>query len=98
MLGVREEMGDPEPRKMFLDKPNPESGIKELQMKMKICFRLLVTAFLSCRFDYSQEFLRWALMPPGWKHQWHVGVRVSKSNRLVGFISAVPAKIRIYNQ
>ncbi|XP_063878390.1 glycylpeptide N-tetradecanoyltransferase-like isoform X1 [Scylla paramamosain] len=49
------------------------------------------------RFDYSQEFLSWALMPPGWKHPWHVGVRISKSNRLVGFISAVPAKIRIYN-
>ncbi|KAK8729301.1 hypothetical protein OTU49_008752, partial [Cherax quadricarinatus] len=48
------------------------------------------------RFDYSREFLRWALMPPGWKPQWHVGVRVSKSNRLVGFISAVPARIRIY--
>ncbi|XP_071512935.1 glycylpeptide N-tetradecanoyltransferase 2 isoform X4 [Panulirus ornatus] len=48
------------------------------------------------RFDYSKEFLRWALMPPGWKPQWHVGVRVSKSNRLVGFISAVPARIRIY--
>ncbi|XP_047500622.1 glycylpeptide N-tetradecanoyltransferase 2-like [Penaeus chinensis] len=49
------------------------------------------------RFDYSKEFLRWALMPPSWKPQWHVGVRVTKSNRLVGFISAVPAHIRIYD-
>ncbi|KAK7074902.1 glycylpeptide N-tetradecanoyltransferase [Halocaridina rubra] len=49
------------------------------------------------RFDYSREFLRWALMPPGWKPQWHVGVRIIKSNRLVGFISAVPARIRIYD-
>ncbi|CAL4144211.1 unnamed protein product, partial [Meganyctiphanes norvegica] len=49
------------------------------------------------RFDYSKEFLRWALMPPGWKSDWHVGVRVVKSNKLVGFISAVPANIRIYD-
>ncbi|KAK3867540.1 hypothetical protein Pcinc_026996 [Petrolisthes cinctipes] len=48
------------------------------------------------RFDYSQEFLRWALMPPGWQANWHVGVQVCKSNKLVGFISAVPARIRIY--
>ncbi|KAL7647000.1 UNVERIFIED_CONTAM: hypothetical protein RMT77_002257 [Armadillidium vulgare] len=50
------------------------------------------------RFDYSKEFLCWALMPPGWKREWHVGVRVAKSNRLMGFISAVPATIRIYSK
>ncbi|XP_076059966.1 N-myristoyl transferase isoform X2 [Oratosquilla oratoria] len=49
------------------------------------------------RFDYSKEFLRWALMPPHWRQDWHVGVRVNKSKKLVGFISAVPAKIRIYD-
>ncbi|RWS25182.1 glycylpeptide N-tetradecanoyltransferase 2-like protein [Leptotrombidium deliense] len=47
------------------------------------------------RFDYSPEFLQWALKPPHWKQEWHCGVRVSKSNKLVGFISAVPATIRI---
>ncbi|GAB6030536.1 Glycylpeptide N-tetradecanoyltransferase 2 [Chamberlinius hualienensis] len=50
------------------------------------------------RFDYSPEFLQWALKPPGWLLQWHVGVRVSKSGKLVGFISAVPAKIRVYDK
>ena len=30
--------------------------------------------------------------------EWHCGVRVIKSNKLVGFISAVPANIRMYNK
>jgi len=50
------------------------------------------------RFDYSPEFLAWALKPPGFLKEWHCGVRVSKSNKLVGFISAVPAHIRIYEK
>jgi glycylpeptide N-tetradecanoyltransferase len=47
------------------------------------------------RFDYSKDFLRWALMPPGWKPSWHVGVRVKKTGKLVAFITAVPATIRV---
>ncbi|KAL8560348.1 Glycylpeptide N-tetradecanoyltransferase 2 [Nucella lapillus] len=50
------------------------------------------------RFDYSPEFLRWALQPPGWLRVWHCGVRVVKSKKLVGFISAVPANIKIYSR
>ncbi|GLH08960.1 hypothetical protein R5R35_006066 [Gryllus longicercus] len=50
------------------------------------------------RFDYPPAFLKWALQPPGWRRDWHCGVRVIKSNRLVGFISAIPATLRIYNQ
>ncbi|XP_025093636.1 glycylpeptide N-tetradecanoyltransferase 1-like isoform X2 [Pomacea canaliculata] len=50
------------------------------------------------RFDYSPEFLQWALQPPGWLRTWHCGVRVIKSKKLVGFISAVPANIKIYNR
>ena len=34
-------------------------------------------------------------MPPGYRIDWLVGVRVSASQRLVGFISAIPADIRI---
>ncbi|KAM6216202.1 glycylpeptide N-tetradecanoyltransferase 2 [Rhynchocyon petersi] len=49
------------------------------------------------RFDYSPEFLMWALRPPGWLPQWHCGVRVSSNKKLVGFISAIPANIRIYD-
>lgn len=50
------------------------------------------------RFDYQPEFLRWALQPPGWRQNWHVGVRVEKSGLLVGFISAIPGKVRIYEK
>ncbi|ESP01558.1 hypothetical protein LOTGIDRAFT_139565 [Lottia gigantea] len=50
------------------------------------------------RFDYSSEFLRWALMPPGWLQNWHCGIRVIKSDKLVGFISAVPAHVKIYDK
>lgn len=48
------------------------------------------------RFDYQTAFLKWALQPPGWRMDWHCGVRVVKSGRLVGFISAIPAQLRIY--
>ncbi|XP_053194596.1 glycylpeptide N-tetradecanoyltransferase 1 [Scomber japonicus] len=49
------------------------------------------------RFDYSPEFLLWALRPPGWLPQWHCGVRVNSNQKLVGFISAIPASIQIYD-
>ncbi|XP_010133127.1 PREDICTED: glycylpeptide N-tetradecanoyltransferase 1, partial [Buceros rhinoceros silvestris] len=38
-----------------------------------------------------------ALRPPGWLPQWHCGVRVVSSKKLVGFISAIPAMIHIYD-
>lgn len=47
------------------------------------------------RFDYSREFLRWALLPPGWHSSWHVGVRVKSNKKLVAFITAVPATISV---
>lgn len=47
------------------------------------------------RFDYSQEFLRWALKPPGCFKSWHVGVRAKASRKLVAFITGVPATIRL---
>lgn len=49
------------------------------------------------RFDYSREFLRWALLPPGWQPSWHVGVRVKSSKKLVAFITAIPASIMIHS-
>ncbi|KAL5241415.1 hypothetical protein ACI65C_008825 [Semiaphis heraclei] len=39
-----------------------------------------------------------ALQPPGWLKEWHVGVRVIKSKKLVGFISAIPALLKVYNK
>ncbi|KAF8058410.1 hypothetical protein HT031_005534 [Scenedesmus sp. PABB004] len=46
------------------------------------------------RFSYSPAFLQWALLPPGHRKDWHVGVRVKSSGKLVAFISAIPASIR----
>jgi len=45
------------------------------------------------RFDYSIEFLRWALQPPGSLNEWLVGVRVTQTRKLVAFISCTPAEL-----
>lgn len=56
------------------------------------------------RFNYMPEFLHWVLKPPGWNPEWYVGVRVYKAaqpekrGKLVGFISAIPAKIRVFDK
>ena len=36
-----------------------------------------------------------ALKSPDWTKEWHVGVRASKTQQLLAFISAVPASIRV---
>lgn len=47
------------------------------------------------RFDYSEDFLQWALTPPGYRLDFLLGVRASSSKKLVAFISAVPANIKV---
>ncbi|KAI0683832.1 N-myristoyl transferase [Cytidiella melzeri] len=47
------------------------------------------------RFQYSAEFLRWALKPPGYFKDWHAGVRVASNKKLVAFIAAVPITLRV---
>ena len=47
------------------------------------------------RFNYSPSFLNWALKSPGWKKEWHVGIRATQSRKLLAFISAVPMRLRI---
>ncbi|KAL5383860.1 glycylpeptide N-tetradecanoyltransferase [Paraphaeosphaeria sporulosa] len=47
------------------------------------------------RFRYSPSFLNWALKAPGWKKEWHVGVRAEKSGKLVAFISGIPLQLRV---
>lgn len=49
------------------------------------------------RFAYSPDFLRWALQPPGHKKEWHCGVRVSGTGKLVAFISAIPATMKVHS-
>ncbi|CEN61820.1 Putative Glycylpeptide N-tetradecanoyltransferase [Aspergillus calidoustus] len=50
------------------------------------------------RFRYSKAFLHWALMSPGWRKEWHVGVRATKSRKLVASICGVPTEIRVRGQ
>ncbi|KAL4754181.1 Glycylpeptide N-tetradecanoyltransferase [Aspergillus terricola var. indicus] len=50
------------------------------------------------RFRYSKSFLHWALMSPGWRKEWHVGVRATKSRKLVASISGVPTQVRVRGQ
>lgn len=50
------------------------------------------------RFNYSKEFLHWALRPPGYLRSWHIGVRVKASKKLVAFITGVPARIRVRDE
>jgi glycylpeptide N-tetradecanoyltransferase len=47
------------------------------------------------RFEYPKEFLKWALLVPGYISDWHVGVRVSKTKKLLAFISGTPVKSKI---
>ena len=47
------------------------------------------------RFAYPKPFLRWALQPPGYRVDWHVGVRVKTSGKLVAFITGIPATVCI---
>ncbi|KAK4769774.1 hypothetical protein SAY87_030306 [Trapa incisa] len=50
------------------------------------------------RFNYSKEFLSWALRPPGYFKSWHIGVRVKASKKLVAFITGIPVRIRVRNE
>lgn len=54
----------------------------------------------SFRFNYSTEFLAWALKPPGWKKEWHIGVRTKpteegKTGKLVAFIAGIPVSLKV---
>jgi len=51
------------------------------------------------RFEYSRPFLEWALKPPGYKRQWHVGVRgQTGKKKLLAFITGVPANMSVYKR
>lgn len=45
------------------------------------------------RLKYSKSILKWSLMSPGWKKEWHVGIR--SGNTLCAFISAIPMSLRV---
>lgn len=47
------------------------------------------------RLKYSMSILNWALKSPGWRKDWHIGVRATTSRKLVAFISGVPVALRV---
>ena len=54
----------------------------------------------SFRFNYSPQFLKWALQPPGWKKEWHIGVRTKsgddgKRGKLVASITGIPVTLQV---
>jgi glycylpeptide N-tetradecanoyltransferase len=50
------------------------------------------------RFDYSQEFLLWAVTPPHYNTDFIFGVRSSKTKKLVAFISGIPTRIKVHEK
>jgi glycylpeptide N-tetradecanoyltransferase len=61
-----------------------------------LCKHYVIHPQNTFRFAYSAEFLNWALHPPGWKPEWHIGVRrkTETGSLLVAFISATPLTLQ----
>jgi len=69
-------------------------------LELKEVYELLTHHYVedadaSFRFDYAADFIEWALKPPGYVKDWHVGIRVQQSRKLVGFIAGIPVDLRI---
>lgn len=51
------------------------------------------------RFNYSEEFLKWAITSPGWKRTYHLAIRSNIGSKpFVGFITAIPVHIVVNSQ
>ncbi len=54
------------------------------------------------RFDYSKEFLLWALTVPGYLKAWHIGVRApgkdGKKGKLMGSITGIPVDMNVHGK
>ena len=52
------------------------------------------------RFDYSKDFLKWHLNPPGFFPEWLISVvledKIKNKKKMVGFIAGLPIKIHIH--
>ena len=55
-------------------------------------FSLILSVFI-----LVVHFFR-ALLVPGYRPDWHVGVRVSANRKLVGFITGIPVHIHVYDK
>lgn len=47
------------------------------------------------RFAYPIDFIRWTLLVPEYKQSWHLGVKATKSGKLLGFISGTPVSVTV---
>ena len=86
-------LGDFEWVTMDLDDPAELKEVYEL-----LSLNYVEDGEAAFRFDYSASFLHWALQSPGFKKEWHIGVRVKASKRLVAFISGIPMTLRARKQ
>lgn len=50
------------------------------------------------RFDYSIPFLQWALTPPNYRPDFHLGVRNQRNGKLVALITGIPAEMMVYGK
>ena len=52
------------------------------------------------RFDYSKDFLKWHLNPPGYFPEWLISVvkedKIKNKKKMVGFIAGLPVKVNIH--
>lgn len=55
----------------------------------------VASVVLYARDDLLTMLMHRALKAPGWKKEYHIGVRASQSRRLVAFISAIPVRLRV---
>ncbi len=76
-----------------LDIHDPKEGEELYQLLAEHYSEDVHSAF---RFDYTLEFLRWALCVPGYETEWHLAVRHANNHKLYAFISGVPATFSIF--
>ena len=56
-------------------------------------YAIILTIYFTCITTHHR--IHRALKPPGYHPDWHVGVRVASSKKLVAFISAIPITVRV---
>lgn len=72
-------------------------------LQMKELFDLLYSYYVEdstnrFRLYYDMKTIEWLLCPPGYVSDWHIGVRMKSSKKLVAFISAIPCSISLHGE
>lgn len=47
------------------------------------------------RFNYTKEFIKWALLKPNYNKDWHVGIRSINTGKVLGMITGTPSNLII---